>query len=101
MPDNYQLSINRLQGLLQTLKQEPAILEEYDHIMQDQLTEGIIEAVQPDESPPGVVHCLPHHTVLHRHKTTTKEHVVYDASARVQMVPLSMIVYTTDPSSIS
>ena len=28
LPDNHQLSVNRLQGLLQRLKQEPAILEE-------------------------------------------------------------------------
>ena len=31
--DNNHLSANRLQGLLQRLKQEPAILEEYDHII--------------------------------------------------------------------
>ena len=57
LPDNHQLSANRLQGLLRRLKQEPAILEEYDRIIQEQLNEGIIEPVQPDETPLGTVHC--------------------------------------------
>ena len=82
LPDNHQLSANRLQGLLRRLKQEPAILEEYDRINQEQLNEGIIEAVQPDETPLGTVHYLPHHAVVHRDKATTKVRVVYDASAR-------------------
>ena len=82
LPDNHQLSANRLQGLLRRLKQEPAILEEYDRILQDQLNKGIIEAIQPDDTPPGAVHYLPHHAVFRWDKTTTKVHVVYDASAR-------------------
>ena len=32
LPDNYQLSINRLQGLLHWLEQDPAILKEYVNI---------------------------------------------------------------------
>ena len=67
---------------LRRLKQEPTILEEYDRILQDQLNKGIIEAVQPDETPSGAVHYLPHHTVVRRDKTTTKVRVVYNASAR-------------------
>ena len=35
LPDNHQLSVNRLQGLLWRLKQEPAIFEEYDRIIQE------------------------------------------------------------------
>ena len=37
LPDNYQLSVNRLQGLLRRLKQEPAVLKEYNDTIQDQL----------------------------------------------------------------
>lgn len=40
LPNNHQLSANRLQGLLQRLKQEPVILEEYNRIIQEQLNEG-------------------------------------------------------------
>ena len=82
LPSNHQLSVNRLRGLLRRLKQEPAILEEYDRIIQDQLEKGIIEAVRADETPPGTVHYLPHHAVVRRDKATTKVRVVYDASAR-------------------
>jgi len=68
--------------LLRRLKQELAILEEYDRIIQEQLNEGIIEAVQPDETPLGTVHYLPHYAIIRRDKATTKVRVVYDASAR-------------------
>ena len=34
LPDNYQLSVNRLQGLLRRLRHDPAILKEYDAIIQ-------------------------------------------------------------------
>ena len=82
LPDNYQLSVNRLQGLLRRLKQDPAILKEYDDIIQDQLRSGIIEAVPAGESPPKATHYLPHHAVVRRDKSTTKVRVVYDASAK-------------------
>ena len=82
LPDNYQLSVNRLQGLLRRLRQDPAILREYDRIIQDQLTKGIIETVSPDESTPETTHYLPHHAVVRRDKSTTKVRVVYDASAK-------------------
>ena len=82
LPDNYQLSVNRLQGLLRRLRQDPAILREYDRIIQDQLTKGIVETVSPDEATPETTHYLPHHAVVRRDKSTTKVRVVYDASAK-------------------
>ena len=82
LPNNYQLSLNRLQGLLRRLKQEPAVLKEYDNTIQEQLSKGIIEAVSPEETPPTTTHYLPHHAVVRRDKSTTKVRVVYDASAR-------------------
>ena len=82
LPDNYQLSLSRLHGLLHRLKQEPTILKEYDDIIHDQLRKGIIEAVPACETPPRVTHYLPHHAVLRRDKSTTRVRVVYDASAK-------------------
>ena len=82
LPDNYQLSLRRLQGLLRCLKQEPAILKEYNEIIHDQLRKGIIEAIPAGEIPPKVTHYLLHHAVVRRDKLTTKVRVVYDASAK-------------------
>ena len=82
LPDNYQLSVDRLYGLLRRLRQDPTILKEYDSIIQDQLRQGIIEAVPPGETPPKTTHYLPHHAVVRRNKATTKVRVVYDASAK-------------------
>ena len=52
------------------------------YVLQDQLNQGIIEAIQPDDTPPGAVDYLTHHAIVHRDNTTTKVRVVYDASAR-------------------
>lgn len=40
LPDNYQLSLSRLQGLLRRLKQDSAVLKEYDDTIKDQLKKG-------------------------------------------------------------
>ena len=82
LPDNYQLSVKRLQGLLRRLNQDPQILREYDSTIKEQLEKGIIESVSMDEPCANRVHCLPHHAVIRRDKTTTKLHIVYDASAK-------------------
>ena len=82
LPSHYQLCLNRLHGLLHRLRQEPAILEQYDRTIKEQLETGIIEAVDESEPAPGKVHYLPHHGIVRADKTTTKLRVVYDASAR-------------------
>ena len=82
LPDNYQLSLKRLHGLLRRLKQDPTVLEQYDRTIREQLDKGFIEAVNVSEPAPGRVHYLPHHGVLRTDKTTTKLRVVYDASAK-------------------
>ena len=82
LPDNYALSIKRLQGLLCRLRQDPEILKEYDRTIKDQLEKGIIEAVPDGESQPAQTHYLPHHPVVRQDRTTTKLRVVYDASAK-------------------
>ena len=73
------MSRKRLQGLLHRLRQDPAILEEYDSTIRDQLTKGMIELVQVEEPSSDRVHS---HAVVHRDKTTTKLRIVYDASAK-------------------
>ena len=82
MPDNYQLSLYRLQVLLCRLKQDSTVLKEYDDTIKEQLKKGIIENVPPDRPAEGKIHYLPHHAVVRQDKSTTKVRIVYDASAR-------------------
>jgi hypothetical protein len=95
LPDNYDLSYQRLHGLLRRLKQKPAILQEYDSIIRDQLSKGIVEQVKDLKEDPEVpVHYLPHHAVIRQDKETTKLRVVYDASARSSGPSLNDCLHT-------
>ena len=68
LPDNYDLSLARLNTLV---------------IFQDQLHHGIIERVdETEEQLPGQTHYLPHHAVIRTDALTTKLRVVFDASAK-------------------
>ena len=83
-PDNYQLSLNRLDGLLRRLQQDNDILREYDSIIKTQIQQGIVEIVeQPEQTDAERVHFLPHHAVVRRDKDTTRLRIVYDASSKV------------------
>ena len=42
LPENYELSLQRLQGLLSRLREKPDILEEYDSVIKDQIERGIV-----------------------------------------------------------
>ena len=80
----YQLSRNRLNSLHHKLRQDPELLNKYDRIIKEQLEMGIIEEVKTeiDDKFSEDVHYLPHHTVLHHDRETTKVRVVYDGSAK-------------------
>ncbi|KAL5472994.1 hypothetical protein EMCRGX_G027441 [Ephydatia muelleri] len=83
LPDNYELSKDRLFNLLRRLRQSPDILNQYDAVIQDQIKCGIVEVVEAQDS--GIVrrtHYIPHHAVIREDKQTTKLRIVYDASAR-------------------
>ena len=68
---------------MRKLKKDPHLLEEYDLVIQEQLRDGVIEAVSDLEVPEmGRTHYLPHHAVVRRDAKTTKLRVVYDASSR-------------------
>ena len=71
--DDYLLSLNRLRSLHRRLLKEPQILKEYDRILQEQLSKGIIEKVEepqlkPNTKQEGMIHYLPHHGVLRHHQ---------------------------------
>lgn len=83
LPDNFQLNLKKLKGLLYCLKQTPNILKQYDGIIRDQIKAGIVEPVPDTTTTSNMCHYLPHHVVLRSDKTTTKLCIVYDASANV------------------
>ena len=82
-PNNYELSLKRLKGLLSRLKHTPDVLQEYNAIIKTQLNQGIVELVEePLGDDNSGVHYLPHHAVIRQDKVTTKLRIVYDASAK-------------------
>ena len=96
LPDNYNLSLKRLRGLIRRLKQNPVVLREYDAIIKDQIQKGMVELVeQPGNAERAErVHYLPHHAVVREDKDTTKVRVVYDASAHVDGPSLNECLHT-------
>ena len=67
------------------LNKMPEVLKEYDHIIQEQLTSGIIGKLPNSEVEmrnKEAVHYLPHHAVMRQTRETTKLPIVYDGSAK-------------------
>ena len=83
MPDNYLLSLKRLNKLKERLDGNRELLKHYDDIFQEQLQAGIIEEVH-DEGECGNVTYLPHREVVKDQSVTTKVRIVFDASARLK-----------------
>jgi len=84
--DNYLLCESRLRSLHHKLRKDPELLAEYDNIIQDQLSKGIIEKVPEEDSNneknAARNHYLPHHAVVRKDRETTKVRIVYDGSAK-------------------
>ena len=71
-----------MKGQLKRLKREPEVLNEYDLIIKEQLSAGVIEKVSALEELAGNVYYLPHHAVIRRDAETTKLRIVYDTSSK-------------------
>ena len=83
LPDSYQLALKCLRSLQHRLLQQPALLKEYDTIIQDQVKQGVVEVItDPTPTDSRAVHYLPHHAVVQQDKATTKIRIFYDASAK-------------------
>ena len=83
LPDNYEVAISRLNSVLKRLKKTPELLQEYNHVTEEQSARGIVSDV--DLNAPvavGKLHYLPHHPVIRADKDTTKVRIVYDASCK-------------------
>ena len=93
VPINLQLATQRLQGLLKRLDQHPDVRKEYHAIILEQLRQGIIKKIQPDQTA-STLQYLSHHAVIHKDKQTTKLRIVYDASARDKGLSLNGCLYS-------
>ena len=71
-----------MKGQIRKLRKEPEILEEYNEVIKEQLTSGVIESVTELERA-DKVHYIPHLAVVRKEASTTKVCVVYDASAKL------------------
>ena len=80
LPRNYNLCQQHLFGLLQCLRHNPEMLEEYNSIIQSQLCQGNVEFVYNLVSTNNMrttetarqIHYLPHHAVIRQQKRQLK-----------------------------
>ena len=89
LPDNFGLAAGRLKSLSRRFEHDPALLTQYNEVIENQLNKGIIERAPPDcQGSP--THYLPHQPVITPNKATTKLRVVYDASSKTQKTAKSL-----------
>ena len=90
MPNNRNQTVNRLNGLLRTLRRKPQMQEDYLAFMAKVFDKGHTSPVPPEESKaePGRVWYLPHFGVYHP-KKPTQIRVVFDSSAEFDGVSLN------------
>ena len=65
LPDNHAQAVSRLPSVLKRLRKNPGLFEEYNRIIEEQSSRGIISDVDPNIPVElGHVHYLPHHLVV-------------------------------------
>ena len=85
LPQKHGLALGRLKSLINGMKRNPDLVEKYTDTIEDQLKQGIIEMVSPEEKSDSTIkHYIPHHAVINPSKATTKVRIVYDASAKTR-----------------
>ena len=93
LPDNYNVTLKRLDKLKMLLDKNEHLLRSYDDVCQEQIKLGITEEVNL----PGIfnnVTNLPHREVVKENCSTTKICVVFDASVKEKDNPsLNNILY--------
>ena len=80
LPNNKHGSLKQLENLVRKLEKQPGMLQKYDGVIQDQLSQGIVERVYSE--PEGKEFYIPHKAVIRETADSTKIRIVYHASAR-------------------
>ena len=85
IPDNYELSLARLNSPVKQLRKEPSLLRDYNQIISEQLEKGIVETVHEAKMPKlGAVYYIPHQAVIRKQALTTRLRTAFDASSKLQ-----------------
>ena len=82
LPTNLSVARPRFQSLLKRLEKQPALLETYHQIIEDQVEQAIVE-IAPTKPEGKHEHYIPHKPVVREQAESTKVRIVYDASAKV------------------
>ncbi|CAC5396420.1 unnamed protein product [Mytilus coruscus] len=86
--ENYELPVNRefvmgrLRSCFARMRNKPELMTQYNLVIQDQFTKGMIELVD-EKRVDGKKHFIPHHAVITPQKSTTKLKIVYVAPANM------------------
>ena len=75
MPDNYSLSLRRLQPLKCRLSNNKSSLHRYDQVFQRQLKENIIEEIKLESEIRRITY-LPHKEFIKSKSSTTKVRII-------------------------
>lgn len=78
--DNYSPAENRFSQLVRKLQRHPTLYNRYNEVIQEYLSDGIVELVH-SKSSDNPIYYLPHHAIVREQRTTTKLKIVFDASA--------------------
>ena len=80
LPNSKQESLKRLDHLMRKLEKQPRMLQKYENIIQDQLTQGIME--QALKEPEGKEFYLPRKAIERETAGCAKICIVYDESVQ-------------------
>ena len=103
LPDNFDLSVTRLNSLVRRPKKSPELATEYSKVIEDQKKQGITKEFNPfsEKAEVGKTHCLSHHAVIRQDALTTKVRVVFDGNAQCDPgLPSLNDMLETGPSTV-
>ncbi|GFQ66939.1 integrase catalytic domain-containing protein [Trichonephila clavata] len=82
MASNFNLAKNRLKGLASPFREDNSLYENYTSVLENQLTDGIIESVNTENLNQNLIYSMPHHPIIRNDKETTKLRIVLDVSSK-------------------
>ena len=97
LSDNYSNCQKRISVLSKKLSKNEKLLNDYNSIIKEQLSNNVIEKVPVDQNENinvGSIHYLPHRPVVKEERETTKVRMVFDASSKITGPSLNECLYS-------